>query len=362
VAIEVVREMISMIVGFGQKAVTCGIAVLLIVACSGPSSQRKDLDGTNREYSNRHYIKAYGESQAGQQEAAEQRARDRVAQQISSEILSEVKIESGTIDRDNDYQKILSTVKQTSKFDHAELIRIVSKSSSCNRAGCRALAVLKRAEAVSILSEEYQRLATTFRETVSSAVNTTDPVRFTAPYRQAEGLFLVLSADAYQIKVIGKRHFAAFKGPDGDDALFRKLLSVRGRLTASLNITVLPGTVKPSRFRSRLVNAIVGAFSNIGLRSSAGAVCVTGLAFEPEAVVDCRSGHFGPVCSLDLKGSFRDCVREIEITPVDLRPKNIRGAHPRDPEAAQEQVFRKTTPGALAPLLNKQLHDVLPIL
>ncbi len=333
------------------------VAALVTCGCAGTPVSREGADRRTRFPESR-YLVAEGMSRSGPVEA-EAQAKARVSEQVRAEVESVVEDLSGVRDG-QDYQRVLNEVRVTSHFQHAELIRAHSEPGRGRDGLFHALAVLDRAEAVTVLMEEYRRDSERFRLEVGRALAAKGhPVRFTPPLRQAEAVFARLALEALQVRVIeGRGRFPAEH--EADREAFSRLEAARSQVLADLTVTVLPGEVEPPMARERVVQALTSALASSGVVTVSAAVCRGGLAVVPEARLACSQTFVGVTCRVTLGGSVKDCTGRSRVATLALG-EVATGAHPKDKDLARAEALRAVTGATLAPRLREQLREVIPL-
>jgi len=331
------------------------IPVALLAACAGATVQNNAATSIASRFPESGYILGRGESREGRT-SAEANARARISEQIDLAVQVEIR-DRQQHEGGRDYQSVLVEVSQSSRFQRAELMRIVPESITCHGPRCEVLAVLDRGDAIAALTGAYERAATAFREAANQAMRTPSIAPFSARLRDADSAFRSLAPLAFQMRAIGRRDPPGFAE---DEGRMRSLVAERVRRLSAVRITVVPHDV-PQGDWSSLGGAIVDAFGVIGVAASTGIDCTSGLAFVVEAPIECSASYLGPKCTIDLRGVLSDCTTRAELAPVDFSAAKLTGAHSREETLARRDAVHKVTAGALAPVLRARVMSVLPV-
>lgn len=331
------------------------IAGCWLAACGGGGEAVRD--GVDPVLKARHpasrYFRGEGFSTRGPS-AAEVDARAKVSAQIDSTLESAVEVtatSAGGVERET----ARSEVRQRTRFEHAELIRIPAGATQCRGDRCWSLAVLDRSEAVDVLRREYDARRPAFRESVDAALASEDPSAFTVHFRRARKAFRELATRGRQLEVIGGRPFEPLAA---DRARLETLQTHRERLLAGLGVTLRLDGLPSDELRARLTPVLVAAFAEIGLSAAPGDICRSPLEFRPAAAVACGLGPLGPRCELSLDGRLRRCADGRELTALAAQ---FVGAHPRSEQDARRRLLERLSGEALVGQLRQHLDDVLPI-
>lgn len=361
------------------------LAVLLVLstllACGAPATRNRSTFGSSlgpgqrpqhdqakrqalpqghrqlrRSYPGDSYLVGTGE--AATRSEAEARARADVAKQIDSDVSSELIIVAQK-HGDEEFDDLIEKIRETSRFAYGAIIKIDRKQGACRAEGCHAVAVLERAKAKEFLNREYTRLSDIFRANAANATKTRDdPVSFAGRLADARDVYADLSPLALQTRVVAGQDPARYLE---DERALLDLLQIRREVVAGLRVTIVRRKVEPVELWNPLGNALVSAFTKLGINIATGKRCARGLRFDVDASISCAPGYFGPRCDMSLSGTLRRCKGGSEIAPVDLSATNVSGAHPRSEAVATKQVFEKLGSSDLSPVLREQLGGVLPV-
>lgn len=321
----------------------------------GGGASALDADALARKYPTRRYVVGQGFSTAGAA-AAEAEAKARVAESLQSEIQTLLRVESS--DSSTSAGSVAtSRVEQVSRFEHAEWIRIAPGSTVCNRQGCRAVALLDREEAMRNLMGEYGLESAPMRAAARRALAEADVGAFTAAFREAERSFQRVRLCSIQARCITGSEPDAYRS---DRGTWQEVLAARDRILGGIRVTVVTGRVTPPEADERVVNALAGALTRLGVAASTGNTCSRGYELVPETEFSCRGGYFGPVCGMVIRGSLRSCGEGPSML-VDLSEARLSGAHPSSEGAAREAALGKISASELSQALGRQLSGVWPL-
>lgn len=330
-----------------------------LVACGGAgTSVETDHAARRAGYPQALCIVGEGESREGRAEA-EARAKARVAEQVRSEVASELVDVTGVEDG-RDYQRVMNQVRVSAGFRHAELIRVSSGPGRDRDGLFRATACLERAEAVPVLMDEYRRDSERFRLEAGRAMQARgEAVRFTPPFRQAEEAFAGLAEKALLVRVVeGRGRFPADYERDRQE--FSRLMAARNEVLSGVRVTVLPGEVDPPGARGHVVQALVSAVASLGVTTVSEGLCTSGYAIVPDARIACSSGFVGVKCGVTIRARLTDCSNRSDVVVLALG-EVASGAHPREPDLARAEALRALKAEALAPRLREESSGVLPL-
>lgn len=334
------------------------VAVAWALACGGATVRSQGASSLAARYPAHRFLVGEGMSRIGRAEA-EAQAKARLAEQVRSEVVSLVEAVSGGEDG-REFQRILSEARVRSDFHHAQLIRVTSEPERDPDGFFRAIAVLDRKEAVSVLMDEYRRESERFRLEVGRALRARgDAVRFTAPYRQAEGAFAVLTRYALKVRVIA----GSGRYPDEfevDRREFLRLEEARSEVLSGLRITILPGDIEPVSARARVREVLTSAVASLGVVTVAEEVCRSGYAIVPRARFECETSPDGVRCVLNLGGRVTDCATRSDVAALDLA-EVASGVHSREADIARAQTLVALNTRDLAERLRESLKGVLPL-
>lgn len=285
-------------------------------------------------------------------------AKSNIARRIDSQVESELTLIREVVN-DDDQRQILSTVRETSRFEHAELVVMLADAETCDKTGCHVIGVLDRQKAIGALFPEYERNAHEFQLAVRTARPLeSDPVRFTSAFRLAEELYRDLTPLRAQIAAI--RGTGKVAGPDAMDEALSGLYAARLRVLSGLRITLSPDRIEPLAAWGALSAALAGAFASAGIQTTTGDACGQGFLVRVSASSSCDRGYAGPRCALTVTGVLRSCDGA-EVQRFDLSGADLVGAHPRSEDAARNQALHHATAEALLPAIRDQLGGTWPI-
>jgi hypothetical protein len=345
------------------------LALVLVVAGSAVAKSLPDylIDPTKHpDYPPERFLTAVGVSDKDGP-SAEEDARARVAGQVRSTLESELldeQRETSVGGKVESYQRILRTMRTTTQFSHAEMIRVDPAAATKAKKLHYAFAYLARGELARVLAGEYETAAGRFRQSARAAGGhlaggrLDDLPAYTTAVRQALGEFAAMAAKAFEIRAVTRREVASWAE---DLAAFQRLEAERTGTLRSLKLRLAVEGSPTGATREVVLMALTGALAGIGVEATPGACGeqVHALRVRPE--VECSRGSFGPQCKLSMAGAVVHCASGRVLTEVDLRDPAFKGMHSRDEARALEDLYRKVTADALRPLLAKALAPVLPI-
>lgn len=305
------------------------------------------------------FITAIGESTKGRSEA-EKAARIGVSEQIDSKIQASFSsiesLSAVTGKADVGSYSVKESKSTTTSFDRAELIRIVPEMARSINGNYTAVAVLDRDEAARAFIQDYKNKTMIFRAGVRRAIDSASDVStFATPYNAACVDFETLTRLAVQTASVGR----SIPEYTNDQAEFKQLLEKREALVKDLIITI---HVERTGDEAKQVAATFHqTFKDFGIVARSGDSCTTGLMFMPAYNLECKRGHFGPVCAIAVTAEVRRCMDGGPLAVLDIGKITVPGADTRDMDSARTQAVTKITPDAVGATLRTQLSGIIPL-
>lgn len=312
-----------------------------------------DTEGWARALPRSTYVTAWGTSRESAREAALD-AQAQVAAQVRSSLTAETRSIARAIMRDNevtDFQELVSEVRTTTSFEHAELIRVVEPSRHEKNGEFLVLAALRRSDLARVLQEGYDTAAASFRPAAARLdAAAGDPPGWTSAWAGVRRSFAVLVAAVAETRTGAGVDPAGF---GADRATWRRAHAARDSVLESLDV-VLDLAALPDLDGDDLAARLRAGLGHLGVRAAT-AECRPGsvrLALVPELET---TRIIGEVVSLELRGAVGPCEGDI-WSEVVIAGSVLRGDG-RDPVA---DLLSGLTPEALAPELREALGHVIP--
>jgi hypothetical protein len=322
-----------------------------------------DIAALEQSYPPSLYIMGVGRSSGGPSQA-EEMARADIARQIDSEIQGILKRKSAQTGN-RFYQSSLQEISETFRFARAELTEDKRAHTVCAADRCAAVAVLEKAALAAELTRDLTPLGERFRLAATAAQQEHgDPIAFTTRLRNAEKLFAALATTHAQLRMLDPSAPTQRGGDEGEhEQTFLDLLATHQEVLSTLRLTILRGSVTPSKAWGPVAGALAGALGECGGVATTGARCRSGLGLKVDASIPVGPGWVGPKCHLALSARLVDCSRGEgrELSTIDLTKLKILGAHPTDADVCVDQVVQRTTVKALKPELRQAMRNVLPL-
>jgi len=341
-----------------RLAVVCACGVLL-VGCAGsrPDPARSpapgDVEGWARALPRSTYLTAWGSSTESSREAGLD-AQAQVAAQVSSSLTAETTSIARAVMHDTeitDFQELVSEVRTTTRFEHAELIRLVEPTRHEVGGEHRVLAALRRSDLARVLQEDYDTAAVGFRSSAAGLdAAAGDLPGWTSAWARCRRSFASLVAAAAETRTgAGVDPF----GFGADRATWERAHAARDSVLRDLDV-VIDLAAHPEIDGDELGSRLRAGFAHLGVRAAT-AECRPGavrLRLVPELV---WTRIIGSVVSLELRGTVGPCSGDDWSEAVIAGPA-LRGEG-RDPVA---DMLGGLTPEALAPELREALGHVIP--
>jgi hypothetical protein len=354
-------------------------ALSLCFGCGGARGGEGDLAECERAlkaYPSARFITARGEASAPEQ--AERAAKAELSSTISAQLNSETKVvvrEGGALG-DRSHEESTSTVRLTTRFEHAELISVVEGCTRCGEGAgggevCSAHAWLNRDEAahrvISALGPDAQRLSASLRDLTP----TQDLLKFTQAWHAAQGAYERLTPALNQLKVIGRMP-SELQGVEGELRRAQEVRAARERRiwvwARPLEVVDASGQPAPSGSREALEGAVGGALSRaveaMGLKVWGGSACpeeaqgAEVIVVAPRGALRCTLGLVGPQCTLGLSAALSRCP-DLRLGEVDWSSLKLAGAHTQEESAALSRLSRAAAEADLRRLLAAALSPFL---
>ncbi|MBI5525729.1 MAG: hypothetical protein HY897_05300 [Deltaproteobacteria bacterium] len=207
------------------------------------------------------------------------------------------------------------------------------------------------------LLEEYEQAAVQFRVVARNALADRGMAGFAAKYRAAREQMKVLAKRAAEIQAIAKAPFNAF---EQDSALWRSLLARRTEVVSQFQICLQFHSDLDPEHAARLTSLVTGALHQMGVASRPGSGCSGGIVLRIDCKLNCRQGHLGPVCQLEMNGTLDNTARGEKLAKIPFGD-TFKGAHGNDPEKAKKKACDAVTQDKVKAALDKAFSSVLPV-
>ena len=336
-----------------------------LLACGSPSG---GLGATGRftdddrrlfaRYPDDAYIAEPGYSRADVQEARANAVAN-VCKRVDAQVSSELSILSSAANG-RDQQQVLSFLRQSSRFEHAHLIRVLPESVACADQGCRALAVLDRRAATAYLDPLADEASRRFGQAAATALqHAPDLPSFSQALRHAERAYRELTSLSLQIAAI--RGVTAPRASSDAPGLFDALSAERDARLSNVRVLLRADDVQPPDLWNSLSPALTNALGELGLSVGSAGDGHAAWQLDVRAALKCEQSYLGPRCVLEGGAVLRQGSGAAELARLDLAGLKAAGAHPNSFKSARERALAELRPDALTAVLREQLWNVLPV-
>jgi hypothetical protein len=287
------------------------------------------------------YVTDFGESASGM-EGAEADARARVAQQVRSQVSSQLDLletETAGPGGAESSEARRREVRVTTDFSRADLIRIVERREADGR--FHAYAALDKDEAGRVLGPEYDAAAAEFRAAAAEALaSLTNARAFTSAYQRARRAAAVVRSRGAELAAVSPVRAADVRK---DWALLAEVRGARVRVLQSHAVSAL-GAPEAQPVVAATAQALA---THLGVPVAAGGRL--GLKVQVE---ESFLRAVGVCCKWAVKLTLDGAPLPFDVAPVGCA---------RDRNLAREAVAREFSPDKLAEPLRTAFAAVLPL-
>ena len=342
------------------------LAVLLISSCattsgtSGAPAAAVSSADLQAKYPPGQYLAAVATS-AISVDDARAKARSAVAAQIRSQIRSsaqtmieKVAVQGAASVSGRQIQNII----ENAEFSHAEQIRIDEAFTGRAGAEWRAVAFIHGPSVIPVLVQEYEQAAAQFRAASQAAMSDPSLAGFAAAYRACKAYMGVMSAKVAEMQALARAPYPAF---DNDSGWWRAVLGRRAELVSRFQVCLQFHTELDAGHVAVFSSYVTGALSQMGIASMAGVEgCGGGTILRVDCQINCKQGHLGPMCQLDMNGTLVNAATGERLAEVPFGDM-FKGAHGNDPEKAKKKACDAVTQDKVRAALERSFATVLPV-
>jgi TolB-like protein len=207
------------------------------------------------------------------------------------------------------------------------------------------------------LLQEYEQAAVQFRVVAKNALSDRGMAGFTAKYRAARDQMKVMAKRAAEIQAVANAPFAAF---EQDSAVWRSVLARRTEFVSQFQVCLQFHSDLDPETSARLTSLVAGALYQMGVASTSGSGCGGGIVLRVDCKMNCRQGHLGPTCHLEMNGTLSNTARGEKLAKIPFG-EAFKGAHGNDPEKAKKKACDAVTNERVKAALEGAFAAVLPL-
>ena len=319
---------------------------------------------TQKTHPNRQYLIEQAEGHTISE--ARIRASTALTRRLSAEIRSEVSVK--TVERSgSQVDDVQESVRVSSHFEHAELIRPLKRCERCIEDACSSAVYLNRdelaARLLTSISPELKRL----NEALKDLKPQSELLRFTQAWYLSQASAKKIEPISEQLKLIERSSAELEAAERGIDQARKERAAREERLWIIVDQPkILSEEELPPTLSEGLTGSISRALETLGLKQSSEEQCPVNnttsdqdyLKLSPRGSLSCTLGLIGPQCQLKLSVNLSLCGAGVLGEDSWSQVKLI-GVHTRDQQGAINALLKNLGKTNLSAAMSKSISPFI---